>query len=160
MGRASFWTAGRDWDARRPTRRGQTGGVPRSHDAHPDGSAKRYPRLKAWHACHELLLAVYRESAGWPPAERHGLALQARRSAFSAAASLAEGSGKRTAREFRRCLEASLAALGELSYILLVGRETGLLTPAAYGELEARRDHASRLTWGLSRAVRGRARGN
>jgi len=133
--------------------------VPPSRDTQPDGRAKRYPKLKAWQACHQLLLAVYRETAGWPPAELQGLAAQARRSAFSAAARLAEGSGKGTAREFRRCLEVSLAALGELSYVLLVGRETGLLTPAAYGELEALRDHASRLTWGLSRAVRSRARG-
>ena len=51
----------------------------------------RHQSLKSWVACHELVLAVYRETRRWPPAEQYGLTSQARRSAYSAAANIAEG---------------------------------------------------------------------
>jgi four helix bundle protein len=64
-----------------------------------------YQRLKAWERCHQLCLAVYRVSSGWPKDERFGLTSQARRAAHSAAANIAEGSAKKVAREFRRYLD-------------------------------------------------------
>jgi four helix bundle protein len=113
----------------------------------------RHRSLKAWAACHELVLAVYRETRRWPGAEQYGLTSQARRSAYSAAASIAEGAAKRGTREFRRFLDISLGSLSELSYILQLARDLGYLKPEEWGEVEALRDHAGRLTWGLYRAV-------
>lgn len=115
--------------------------------------ARPHERLKAWGACHELVLAVYRETAGWPPSETHGLAAQARAAAFSAALNLAEGSAKPGVREFRHCLDLALESLAELACILVIARDTGVMGGAAFGELEVLRDHASRLTSGLHRAV-------
>jgi len=113
----------------------------------------RHRSLKAWVACHELVLAVYRETRRWPGAEQYGLTAQARRSAYSAAANIAEGAAKRGTREFRRFLDISLGSLSELSYILQLARDLGYLKPEEWGEVEALRDHAGRLTWGLYRAV-------
>ena len=113
----------------------------------------RHQSLKAWVACHELVLAVSRETRRWPTAEQYGLTSQARRSAYSAAANIAEGAAKRGAREFRRFLDISLGSLSELSYILLFARDLEYLKPEEWGEVEALSDHAGRLTWGLYRAV-------
>jgi four helix bundle protein len=113
----------------------------------------RHRSLKAWVACHELVLAVYKETRSWPGAEQYGLTSQARRSAYSAAANIAEGAAKHGTREFRRFLDISLGSLSELSYILQLGRDLGYLKPEEWGEVEALRDHAGRLTWGLYRAV-------
>jgi len=118
---------------------------------------RRYERLTAWSACHELLLVVYRVTAAWPVTERYSLTSQARRAGFSAAANIAEGASRGTAKQFRHLLDVSLGSLGELGYTLIVARDLGILSPAAYGELEALRDHAGQLTWGLYRAVRRRA---
>jgi four helix bundle protein len=118
---------------------------------------KRYSQLKAWMACHDLFLRVHQVTRSWPTHELHGLGSQAARAAFSAAANIAEGVSKSTAREFRRFLDVSIGSLGELSYVLLAARDIGLLSPSEYGELEALRDHANRLTWGLYRAVRAHA---
>jgi four helix bundle protein len=85
--------------------------------------------------------------------EKYGLTSQARRAAFSAAANIAEGSAKRGSREFRRFLDISLGSLAELSYIFLLARELGYLKAEIWGEIEALRDHAGRLTWGLYRAL-------
>jgi four helix bundle protein len=96
---------------------------------------------------------MYRLTKDWPANERYGLTSQARRASYSASANIAEGSAKRGAREFRRYLDISLGSLSELSYILLLARDLGYLKAEAWGEIEALRDHAGRLTWGLYRAV-------
>jgi four helix bundle protein len=113
----------------------------------------RHKSLKAWVACHELVLAVYRETRRWPQTEQYGLTSQARRSAYSAAANIAEGAAKRGTREFRRFLDISLGSLSELSYILQLAKELGYLKPEEWGQVEALRDHAGRLTWGLYRVI-------
>jgi four helix bundle protein len=114
---------------------------------------KRHEGLKSWVACHELTLAVYRITREWPSRERYGLTSQARRASYSASANIAEGSAKRGAREFRRFLDISLGSLTELSYIFLLARDLGYLKAEEWGEVEALRDHAGRLTWGLYRAI-------
>ena len=114
---------------------------------------KRHEQLKSWVACHELVLAVYRVSRPWPKVDQYGLTSQARRAAFSAAANIAEGSAKRGQREFRRFLDIALGSLSELSYILMLARDLGYLKVESWGEVEAIRDHAGRLTWGLYRAL-------
>jgi len=114
---------------------------------------KRHERLKSWVACHELALAVYRVTRDWPASEQYGLTSQARRAAYSASANIAEGSAKQGPREFRRFLDISLGSLSELSYIFLLARDLGYLKGEVWGEIEALRDHAGRLTWGLYRAI-------
>jgi four helix bundle protein len=115
--------------------------------------APRHEGLKSWTACHELVLAVYRVSAEWPAREQYGLTSQARRAAYSTAANIAEGSAKRGGREFRRFLDISLGSITELSYVLLLARDLGYMKPEVWGEIEALRDHAGRLTSGLYRAL-------
>jgi four helix bundle protein len=126
----------------------------RNHEARL--TCARHERLKAWVACHELVLSVYRASSGWPSAERYGLISQARRAAYSTAANIAEGSAKRDPREFRRFLDISLGSIAELTYVLRLARDLGYLKLEDWGEIEAMRDHAGRLTWGLYRTVAGK----
>jgi four helix bundle protein len=118
----------------------------------PSGS-KPYTQLKAWGACHELFLRVYRATRRWGRPDSWELGSQARRAAFSSAANIAEGCAKRGSREFRRFLDVALGSLAELSYALMAAKDVGLLPPEVWGELEALRDHASRLTWGLYAAI-------
>ena len=106
-----------------------------------------------WTVCHQLVLVVYRVSATWPAAERYGLIAQARRAAFSSAANIAEGAAKRGHKEFRRFLDISLGSLAELSYIVKLVLNLGMLADQPAAELEAVRDEAGRLTWGLYRHV-------
>ena len=113
----------------------------------------RYSMLKSWTACHDLTLRIYRLTAEWPGHEQYGLTSQARRAAYSAAANIAEGSAKRGAREFRRFLDISIGSISELTYILILARDLGYLRQESWGEIEAIRDHAGRLTWGLYRSL-------
>jgi four helix bundle protein len=119
----------------------------------PVRKGPRHSGLKSWVACHELVLSIYRLTAEWPPKEQYGLTSQARRAAYSAAANIAEGSAKKGRREFRRFLNISLGSISELTYILLLARDLGYISREVWGEMEAMRDHAGRLTWGLYRSL-------
>lgn len=119
----------------------------------PNRIPGRHEGLKSWVACHELVLAVYRLTAKWPKWEQYDLTSQARRAAYSTAANIAEGSAKRGSKEFCRFLNISLGSISELSYILLLARDLAYMKPEEWGEIEALRDHAGRLTWGLYRSL-------
>ncbi len=112
-----------------------------------------YRQLAAWQRCHELVLVVYRATERFPASERYGLVSQARRAAFSAAANIAEGAAKRGPREFRRYLDIAIGSLAELSYVLMLARDLGLLTGAEFDALERVRHRAGFLTWRLYRAI-------
>jgi len=118
---------------------------------------KRFEKLLAWQACHRLVLAVYNATANWPSDARFGLTAQARRAAFSAAANIAEGSAKRGYREFRRFLDMSLGSLSELCYVIRLAKELATSAEDEAGLLEAQRDEAGRLTWGLYAHARKRS---
>ena len=77
------------------------------------------------------------------------LSAQVRRTSCSAAANIAEGAAVRGNRQFRKYLDTALGSLSELSYYLLLARDVGYLPKERWGEFEALRDHARRLTWRL-----------
>lgn len=108
-----------------------------------------FERFDAWKACHALALEVYRVTESFPNHERYGLTSQARRAAFSAAANIVEGSAKRGRREFRRYLDISLGSLAEVSYVLRLAEDLGLIGPTELDFVRERHKHASVLTWRL-----------
>jgi four helix bundle protein len=117
-----------------------------------------YERFQAWGAAHELALKIYECSKGWPTEEKYGLISQARRTAFSVAVNIVEGSARPGPNEFRRFLDISLASLAELAYILRIATDLKYLRAEQGTELEILRDHTHRLVWGLQRAVARRAK--
>ena len=112
-----------------------------------------YERFRAWQACDELVIKVYRRTASFPSHERYGITSQTRRAAVSAAANIAEGSAKRGTGEFRRYLDIAIGSLSEVSYLLHVARRLEYLSEAQWQELDTARSGASRLTWRLYLAV-------
>ena len=115
---------------------------------------KRYERLEAWQAAHELVLLTYSTTKTFPREELYGLTSQARRAAFSVAANIAEGSAKKGPREFRRYLDIALGSLSELSYIFRLAQDLKLIEGENWTELDRARDKAGQLTWGLYRSIR------
>jgi len=117
-----------------------------------DAGTAPYERLTAWQACHKLALAVHQASARWPREELFGLTAEARRAVLLATSSIVLGQNRSTP-EFQAALDAALGALGELRYVLHLSRDLGHTPSEQWGELEALRDHAARLTWGLMAAI-------
>ena len=116
-------------------------------------AAMPYERFEAWKVSHELALAVYSVTRGWPRSELYGLTSQLRRAALSAPTNIAEGSAKRGPAEFRRFLDYSLGSLSELAYLLRFAHDTQFLTDEAWARLQQMRDKAAMLTWRLARSM-------
>jgi four helix bundle protein len=112
-----------------------------------------YERLTAWQVCYELVLEIYRSTAGFPKHELYGLTSQARRAAFSAAANIAEGAAKRGAREFRRFLDIAIGSLVELAFILRLSRDLEYLSNDDWNRIDELRRRAGYLTWRLYRSI-------
>jgi four helix bundle protein len=72
--------------------------------------------LKVWQKAHELTLAVYRVTAGFPREEQYGIVSQLRRAAASVPANLAEGRCRRTDRDFGRFVGIALGSASETEY--------------------------------------------
>ena len=90
----------------------------------------------------------------WERREQYGLTSQARRAAISVPANIAEGSAKRGRREFGRYLDIALGSLSELSYLLMMARDLGLLSRERWGEFDALHTETGKILWGLYAAVR------
>lgn len=117
------------------------------------GHGRPYERLKAWQACHQLVVEVYRATAKWPKEEVFGLTHDVRSAAMSSALNICRGSTTKSAREYRSYLQLSMSALSALAYDLHLAGDLEYLPRERLGELEVLRDHASKLTWGLHRAI-------
>ena len=114
------------------------------------GVVRPYRTLVVWRKAHELTLAVYRATTGYPPSERYGLTSQTRRSAASVPANIAEGCGKRTRGQLRVSLDLAAGSLSELDYWLLLGRDLGLLPQAGYYDLSRDLTETRRLLIGFA----------
>ena len=86
-----------------------------------------FQRLGVWQRAHRVTLIVYRASASFPQCESYGLTSQLRRSAGSIGANLAEGCGRGSDADFRRCLYVALGSLCETENHVIVARDLGYL---------------------------------
>jgi four helix bundle protein len=91
-----------------------------------------FRKLMVWQKAHELTLAVYRATKGFPQDERYGLTIQARRSAASVPANIAEACGRSGSGDFARFLDVASGSASELEYHLLLARDLGHLDTATH----------------------------
>src|SRR2546422_4833632 len=117
-----------------------------------------YEKFLAWQYCHRLALLTYRLTQRFPKTELYGITSKMRRAAASAAATIAEGAGKRGQPEFRRFLDMALGSLSELTYFGRLARDLELLSGGEWREFARLSDEAGRTTMGLYKAVARRAR--
>jgi four helix bundle protein len=113
----------------------------------------RYERLTAWQAVHDLTLAIYRETFSWPEEHQQVLADELRTSATAAATAIVLGSMETDARGFRRHLSVAIGKLARVDCAWELVQRLEVVQPERWGEIEAKRDHAERLTRGLYAAL-------
>lgn len=94
-----------------------------------------FTKLVVWQRSHRLSLAVYRATGGFPVEERFGLCRRIRNAASSVEFNIAEGSGRRTKREFVNFLGIAAGSLSELRCQLLLAHDLGWLPPDALRRL-------------------------
>lgn len=96
-----------------------------------------FRNIVAWQRAHELTLAVYQHTRSFPNEERFAMQSQMRRAASSAPANIAEGSSRRSDRDFLRFLEIAAGSLKELQYFIILATDLGYFSNQLKTELDA-----------------------
>jgi four helix bundle protein len=89
---------------------------------------KHYTELDVWQKAHALVMQTYQVIKGFPRSEAFVLTEQACKAAISIPANIAEGYGRRQARDKMRFYNHSEGSLQELSYYFLLAKDLGYLT--------------------------------
>src|SRR4051794_3497141 len=79
--------------------------------------------LNVWKKAHQLVLNIYKITAGFPSHEQHTLADQLKRSASATAAAICEGFQKRNKQDKTRLYNDAQSALNDVYYLLLLTRD-------------------------------------
>ncbi|HKY46515.1 MAG TPA: four helix bundle protein [Acidimicrobiia bacterium] len=109
--------------------------------------------LHVWQKSKSLVVAVYRATDKYPAREGFGLVQQTRGAAVSIGANLAEGCGRRGAREFARFVDIALGSAYELSSHLEVAVALGFLDSKAAAELMTSLEEVRRMLVGLTKSL-------
>jgi len=115
------------------------------------GQIENFQGLEVWQRAHQLTLAVYRATKGFPADERYGLVSQMRRAAVSVPANIAEGFKRRGKAEKIRFYNISEASLEEVKYFFILSRDLGFIADTE--QLTADADTISRMLYRLIESV-------
>jgi four helix bundle protein len=79
-----------------------------------------YRELKIWHKAIELSVEIYELVADFPSDEKFGIVSQLRRASVSVPSNIAEGSSRKSQKEFAHYLSMSLGSLFEIETQLTI----------------------------------------
>ncbi|MFQ6044110.1 MAG: four helix bundle protein [Candidatus Poribacteria bacterium] len=93
--------------------------------------------IAAWQKGDDLVVEIYELTQKFPRHELYGLTSQLRRAAVSVPANIAEGSGRRTIRDYIRFLYQAKGSLTELEYLIHISNRLGYLTDEDFNNLRS-----------------------
>jgi four helix bundle protein len=119
-----------------------------------NGAVQDFHSLKVWEKAHQLALAVYQITRGFPREELFGLTGQLRRCSASIPANIAEGCGRNGAAEFARFCSIAAGSAGELEYHLLPARDLTLIKSGSHADLSQQATEPKRMLTGLYKKLK------
>jgi four helix bundle protein len=112
-----------------------------------------FKELRAWQAAQRLAIKSAEAIKKLPAHERYLLADQWRRAVYSVSLNIAEGTGRKGAREFRRYLGIAWGSLHELEAILELVEGLEYLPKDEISNLKLMRADCARMVFGLIRRL-------
>jgi four helix bundle protein len=116
-------------------------------------TVRHYSDLIAWQKAMDLVVRVYEATESFPPKERYGLTNQLRRASVSVPSNIAERQGRRTTRDFLRCLSIASGSLQELETQLIIASRLNYLEERFRPGLFESTKEVARLINGLTRSL-------
>ena len=115
-----------------------------------------FKELLVWQEAMDLAESVYHLSYSFPKEEIYGLTSQIRRASVSVASNIAEGSGRRTKKDFLYFLSIASGSLRELETQVLLAGRIGFLKADEKNKLkvEEKLESVGRLLTLLKRSLR------
>jgi four helix bundle protein len=115
-----------------------------------------FKTLKVWEKAHGLALLNFRLATRMSGPGAALIRNQWLRSTISVPTNIAEGSGKQSDREFIRFLRIALGSLTESEYHLILARDLGLVSPAAFSASNDHTQTVGKMTTALIKALNKR----
>jgi four helix bundle protein len=91
-----------------------------------------FKKYNVWELGHQVTLEMYKLSQQFPQEEIYGITGQMRRAAYSIPSNIAEGCGRGSDAEFKRCLTNSQGPASELEYFIILAKDLGSLVESNY----------------------------
>jgi four helix bundle protein len=128
--------------------------IERSAAREKEASVKGLKELNVWRKAHDMTVAVYGITRGFPREELYGLTSQLRRSVASIGANIAEGCGRRSDGEMARYLQIARGSASEVEYHVLLARDLHYLREEEWRELSCQADELQRMLTALIQRFR------
>jgi four helix bundle protein len=113
-----------------------------------------HTQLRAFELADEVVMLVYRTTAGFPKEELFGLTSQIRRAAVSVPSNIVEGCARDSEADYLRVLNIAFGSLRELHYQLHLSKHLGFSRNEDSSLLEPKVVETEKVLNGLIRALR------
>ena len=97
---------------------------------------KGFRNLKVWIKSHQLTLDIYKSTQQFPKEELFGLVSQLRRASASIPTNIAEGSGRKSEKEFIQFLSIALGSANEVDYLIELSKDLGFISQEIWTQLD------------------------
>jgi len=116
-------------------------------------AGKTYRELIAWQKAVDFVVAVYEAAKAFPREELYGLTAQLKRAVVSVPCNIAEGSGRRTIKDFVHFLSIAYGSLREVETQLEIASRLGFIPADRLRSLLERAGEVGRLINDLSKSL-------
>ncbi len=113
-----------------------------------------HTKLRAFELADELVVLIYRVTAGFPKEEMYGLISQIRRAAVSVPSNIVEGCARDSQADYLRFLNIAFGSLRELHYQLDLSRRLGFLSNEDLSLIEPKVIETEKVLNGLIRSLK------
>ena len=112
-----------------------------------------YKELKIWQRSRQLVKDVYTLTKCFPSEERFGLISQIQRSAVSIPSNIAEGSGRKSQKEFDRFLEIAISSAFELETQLILSGDLGYISDNELSSIQEEIQEVQKMIYGFKSRI-------
>lgn len=113
-----------------------------------------YKELIIWQKAIDLVTDIYKVTVEFPDFEKYGLSCQIQRSAVSIPSNIAEGSGRRSEKDFLRFLDVSKGSAFELETQLIIALKLNYLSKEEAEEIFSRISELQKMIYGFCKKLK------
>ncbi len=112
-----------------------------------------FKELKVWRAAIELCKEIFKITRNFPSDERYGLISQMTRAAVSIPSNIAEGCGRKSAKELYQFLSIALGSAFELETQLIIAKEFNYIPNEKLKQLSILITDIQKMLYGLQKSL-------
>lgn len=94
-----------------------------------------FKELKVWQKSIQFIADIYKFTSSFPDFEKYGISSQLQRASVSISSNIAEGCGKKSAKDFNRFLQIAKSSAYEVENLIIVCNNLSYLEKEDYNKL-------------------------